>query len=600
MQRREILRGLALASVLPLLPQGAAADPILRRGRIRRARPSDPGWPNADEWAALNKQVGGNLIQPNTLFAACDKASADNACRDVQQSIRNPIYIGDQPGGTEVSGWFDAWTPAASSYAVVARTAAHVAAAVDFARDHRLRLVVKGGGHSYQGTSNAPDSLLVWTRAMNRIALHGEFTPQGSRGRVAPVPAVTAEAGAMWIDLYHAVTTKGGRFVQGGGCTSVGNAGLVQSGGFGSFSKRFGTSAAALLEAQVVTADGRVRTVNAYQDPELFWALKGGGGGSWGVVTKMTLRTFDLPPFFGSVWGGIKAHSDRDFRTLIGRFVDFYAERLFNPNWGEHVILGADNTLRIAMVSQGLGAPQIRAVWKPFADGIRAARAQFTVVAKPGIGVLPARYWWDDEVNTGMVPDPRPGSPAYRAWWQGDGGQAGAYLYGYESLWLPASLLSRARRPRLVEALFNASRHHGLELHFNKGLAGAPPEVIASARDTATNPDVLSAFALAIIAGGQRSAYPDEPGAEVDRQAAGNDAARIARAAAQLRKVAPGAGSYVAESNYFNEHWQTAYWGRNYPRLRAVKAHYDPDGLFFGHNGVGSEDWSRDGFTQLR
>ena len=81
------------------------------------------------------------------------------------QNIRNPFYIGDQAGGTQVSGWLDAWTPAPSVYAVKARQAADVAAAVNFARTHNLRLVVKGGGHSYLGTSNAPDSLLIWTRA---------------------------------------------------------------------------------------------------------------------------------------------------------------------------------------------------------------------------------------------------------------------------------------------------------------------------------------------------------------------------------------------------------------------------------------------------
>jgi FAD/FMN-containing dehydrogenase len=68
-------------------------------------------------------------------------------------------------------------------------------------------------------------------------------------------------------------------------------AGLVQSGGFGSFSKNFGMAAAGLLEAEVVTADGAVHTVNACNDPDLFWGLKGGGGGSLGVVTKVTLRT---------------------------------------------------------------------------------------------------------------------------------------------------------------------------------------------------------------------------------------------------------------------------------------------------------------------
>ncbi len=196
---------------------------------MRRVRPGDRSWPKAADWAALRERVDGNLIAPHPLFTACELTPTGAECRDVMNNLHNPFYIGDQPAGTEVSGWFEAWSPAASAYAVKARTAAHVAAAVDFARAHRLRLVVKGGGHSYQGTSSAPDSLLIWSRAMNRIVLHEAFTPQGGPGHLTAVPAVTAEAGAMWIDLYHAVTTEAGRFVQGGGCTSVGCAGLVWS-----------------------------------------------------------------------------------------------------------------------------------------------------------------------------------------------------------------------------------------------------------------------------------------------------------------------------------------------------------------------------------
>jgi FAD/FMN-containing dehydrogenase len=246
----------------------------------------------------------------------------------VLKNIRNPIYIGDQPAGTEVSGWLDAWTPAPSAYAVAARNAADVGAAVNFARENNLRLVVKGAGHSYLGTSNAPDSLLVWTRAMNKVTLHEAFVGQGCEGRNSPVSAVTAEAGAMWIDLYHAVTTEAGRYVQGGGCTTVGVAGLVQSGGFGSFSKGFGTAAAGLLEAEVVTADGKVRIANACTNPDLFWALKGGGGGSFGVITRLTLRTHELPEFFGFVGGKIKAQSDAAFRELITHFIEFYRDNL--------------------------------------------------------------------------------------------------------------------------------------------------------------------------------------------------------------------------------------------------------------------------------
>ena len=107
----------------------------------------------------------------------------------------------------------------------------------------------------------------------------------------------------------------------------------------------------------------------------------------------------DLPEFFGATWGTIRARSARDFRTLIAQFVDFYAEHLLNPNWGEHVMLGSDNTLKISMVSQGLDKSQVRAVWRPFFDSVRGQAQAFAVIEELGAGVMPARYWWDDSVN---------------------------------------------------------------------------------------------------------------------------------------------------------------------------------------------------------
>jgi hypothetical protein len=564
-----------------------------------RVRPSDPAWPSAASWATLKQNVGGNLIEVHPLFGACDSAPNGTDCLDALKNIGNPFYIGDQPGGTQVCGWFDAWTPTPSAYAVKARNTADVAAAVNFARDNNLRLVVKGTGHSYLGTSSAPDSLLVWTRGMNAVTLHDSFVGFGCEGKVAPVPAVTTEAGAVWIDLYTAVTTLAGRYVQGGGCTDVGVAGLVQSGGFGSFSRGFGTAASGLLEAEIVTADGAIRIANACSNSDLYWALKGGGGGSWGVVTRLTLRTHDLPQFMGWAWGAVKARSDEAFRKLIARFVSFYTDKLLNSIWGEQVHFAPNNTFEISMSSHGLDRQSAQAAWKPFFDWITASPNDYAVTQELGASGHEARHMWDTEGNASMNLDPRVGAPKHHGWWKGDQGQVGAFLNGYDSLWLPARLLHENQGRRVSDALFAASRHKKIELHINKALAGATPDAVAATLDTATNPAVTEAFALAIIAAGQKGAYPGEPHATIDVEAARKDARAIDLAAAELRKIAPNAGSYVSESNFFNRNWQRDYWGKNYSRLRAIKTKYDPDGLFFVHHGVGSEDWSDDGFTRL-
>lgn len=350
------------------------------------------------------------------------------------KELHNPFFLGDQPGGTQVSGWLDAWTPAPSIYAVKAETAAHVAAAVKFARTNNLRLVVKGTGHSYLGTSSAPDSLLVWTRAMNTVNLHDAFVLNGGEGKVA---------------------------------------------------------------------------------------------------------------------------------------------------------------------GQRLTREDAKKLWRPFFDFVRAAPTDFEITDELGAGAHDSREWWKVPGNDSMIADDRSGAPSWHGWWQGDQGQVGAFLHGYESLWLPAVLLAVDRRSQFAEALFRASRYKQVSFHCNKGLAGGSPEAIAAAKETATNPNVCHAFALAIIADGEKPAYPGLPGASVDFPAAHKDARAIAAAAAELYRLVPDAGSYVSESNYFNPRWQNAYWGENYQRLRAVKNKYDPDGLFTVHHGVGSEDWSPDGFTRV-
>ncbi len=515
--------------------------------------------------------------------------------------MSNPYFIGEQPGGTQTSGWLDAWTSAPSAYAVAARNAGDVAAAVDFARENNLRLVVKGGGHSYQGTSNAPDSLLIWTRDMHAITLHDAFVPDGCAG-TPPRPAVTVEAGARWLPTYEAVTTGAGRYVQGGGCATVGVAGLIQSGGFGSFSKNYGMAAASLLQAEVVTADGQVRIANACKHPDLFWGLKGGGGGSLGVVTRVTLATHALPENFGAAEGRVLAKSDAAFRRLVGEFVRFYRKTLFNPHWGEQATFGSDNSLALNMVMQGLDLARARAAWQPFRDFVAASPQDFQWSEPLEVSTFPARHWWDAAYrkardSSSILSDGRPGAPAGNVYWAGNAIEVNVFLYGYESLWLPAALLEEP--DRLADALFAATRKFAVGLHFNKGLAGAPPERVAEARETATNPAVLDAFALGIIATGKPHSAPGMPGHEPDLAEGRRQAAAVGAAADALRAVVPDAGAYVSESNYFDRGFPRSYWGPNYPRLQAVKKKYDPAGLFFVHNGVGSEEWSSDGFTRL-
>jgi FAD binding domain/Berberine and berberine like len=598
-KRRAFLEGSIAASLLGLCPRGLPASP-----KMQRVRPSDPGWPSKEAWKGLHDAVGGSLIPVDFPINACTSSSESAECTALFADLKNPYYIGDNPGITQTLGWVDAWATRPSVYAVAARNADEIAAAVNFARENNLRLVIKGGGHSYQGTSNAPDSLLIWTRRMQDVTIQTDFVPQGCRGTLAPQRAVTVGSGSMWVQAYDAVTTKAGAYVQGGGCTTVGVAGLIQSGGFGSFSKHYGVAAAGLLEAEVVTADGKVRVANACTNPDLFWALKGGGGGTFGAVSKLTLRVRDLPEFAGGAHFTIKANSDVSYRRLIRHFVAFYRESLFNDHWGEQAHFSPDNKLEISMVHVGLETAQSQKIWQPFLDWARQSSTTYTIESEPVIGSMPFRHWWDvdwrkEHHHNVFKADSRPGASPTNVWWNGDAGQVGWVVWGFESLWLPASLLQDDLQEKLANALFAASRLSEVELHFNKGLAAAPSEAIDAARETAMNPAMCDAFALAIIANGQGPAYAGIRGREPEIAKGRKAAEAVHHSMNELRAVAGNGGAYVSESNFFESDFQHAYWGKNCSRLAEIKKKYDPEGLFFVHNGIGSEQWTPDGFTKL-
>src|SRR5260370_2732681 len=215
MNRRAFLKAIGSAALLPILPRRLSAST-----NFRRRRPSDATWPSQSAWKRLDEAVGGNLIPVHFPLSLLKTDPAGAAAKLLSENLKNPYYIGDQPGLTQTLGWVDAWATKPSVYAVAASNTHDIAEAVNFARENDLRLVVKGGGHSYQGTSKSPYSLLIWTRHMNDIAMHTAFVPQGCEQTLEPQPPVTLGAGTIWLQAYDPVTTKGGKYAHVGVCTA--------------------------------------------------------------------------------------------------------------------------------------------------------------------------------------------------------------------------------------------------------------------------------------------------------------------------------------------------------------------------------------------
>jgi FAD/FMN-containing dehydrogenase len=537
----------------------------------------------------LAARLGGRLLRVAAPLAACAADPASGACEAALASLRNPYAIEDDPGAFCTSGWHEAYVNQPSEWAVAAESAADIAAAVDFARSHGIRLAVKGTGHDYLGRSSAPGSLLIWTHRMRDTTVHDAFTPAGAPDGEHAVPAITVGAGTRWLEAYQALAGHG-RYVQGGGCVTVGAAGgFTQGGGFGGFSRRFGTAAGNMLEAEVVTASGEIVVANAWQHDDLFWALRGGGGGTFGVVTRLTMRTHPVPRTIGRIRGTIQAAGDEEFRQLVRELVRFLPT-CCDDHWGGHVLLRPDNSVVFGLRAIYLTDDKLQAAGRPLLDWVRGRPDVFT----PDVWVFTKPFdMWDMRVIEEAQPDSirhddRPGAPPEQFWWSANENEVSWYLHTFQSLWLPGRLFGEDP-DALADAFFEASRHHGIRMDFNKALWRAAPDAVARDRETAMNPAVFDAAALVLTASWQQYAFPGVPGHEPDAELAAAGVRQVTKAMDVIRAIAPGAGSYVNETDYFEPDWQHSFWGENYPRLLQVKQKYDPAGLFLVHHGVGSD-----------
>ena len=439
----------------------------------------------------------------------------------------------------------------------------------------------------------------MWTRDLRGITLEDKFVPQGGAG--AGQPAVSVASGEKFISLYTDVVVKGGRYVQGGGCTSVGVGGHAQSGGFGHYSKYGGMTSANILEAEIVLANGDIVIANAYQHSDLYWALRGGGAG-FGITTRLTLATRDLPATFGFIGCAIKAKDEAAFRKLVETFIAVARDNLVSPKWGEQVHFGPDHQIYVKMTFLELSTDDVRRVWAPVLDLVDGDSFKFSEDLV--LYSIPARKWWDLEFRAKEMPetielDQASSNKGKRFFWNGDNGETNVFWAGYESAWLSQGLLKSDRASDFTAAIIDAAKQFRFAFHFQKGLAGASEERLADAQNTPVHPSVLDAFALLLIAGAQQNVIDGAPGHELDEALLRDKAARIKAVYDRFRRIEPETGSYSAEMNYHEDDWQRKAWGPHYSRLLAIKHTYDPEGLFVGHHQVGSEYWRKDGFERV-
>ncbi|WBQ08033.1 FAD-binding oxidoreductase [Kribbella sp. CA-293567] len=212
-----------------------------------------------------------------------------------QKSIKGTVYLPGKPGYPTVRQLFNPrWDTIAPAGVVRTANATDVQKAINFARKNKLVSVPKSGGHSYVGASTVSKGLVVDVSAMRSMSYSGNV--------------LTVGAGAKLYDV-HAFLDKYGKSLPTGTCPTVGIAGLTLGGGMGVHTRAFGLTCDRIQSLGVITADGVARNVSATSDPDLFWALRGGGGGNLGIVTSFRLITIPAAKlgFFRLTWPEAKA-----------------------------------------------------------------------------------------------------------------------------------------------------------------------------------------------------------------------------------------------------------------------------------------------------
>jgi FAD/FMN-containing dehydrogenase len=425
-------------------------------------------------------------------------------------------------------GWNDAvsiWNGMAARLPalVLQPASAHdVAAAVGFAREHGLLLSVKGGGHNIAGASMAPGGLTLDLSRMREVSVD----PQAKLAQVGP--------GCLLGEVDQATQAHGLATVL-GFVSETGVAGLTLGGGFGYLTRRFGWTVDNLAEVEIVTADGAIRTANRDQHPELFWALRGGGG-NFGVVTRFTFRLHQVGPM---ITGGLIIWSAERADEVLAAYRDLTES-------------APRELTAAAIVRLAPPAPFVPQVWhgKPIA-GIQVCHSGTNADAD----LAPVRALGNPIVDL-VTPKP------YVA--------MQSMLNAMEPKWLHRYWKAEFF-PGLSSEFLDAFRESGLRV--TSPLSQSVIFHLAGALNDHEDDDGAVGNRDAHYIGGFNATWP--PGAPADPH--------VAWARAGWERIRPFStgGNYVNFQLPDDDATRTAAaYRNNYQRLQRVKAEYDPDNVF--------------------
>ncbi|KAF7290557.1 FAD-binding domain-containing protein [Mycena indigotica] len=543
-----------------------------------------------DIWVALNETLGGRVFQAAPLAQPCFDDPASDKCKETQELYQNEKFRTKQASGYTWGQWETCQASGAQclldfavptdktafsspntcrlgsipDYFIDVRSAEDVIAAFDFSRTTSVPLVVKNTGHDFKGRSSGQGTLALWLHNLKDISYNPTFVLEGCDDDNTTYRGVTAGAGVQFHEAFDFAEANQITVVGGSDATVGFVGGFLQGGGHGVLSPTLGLGVDRALEFKIVTPDGKLRTANQCQNEDLFFALRGGGGGTFGVVLSATILAAPAAPVQAVVvsFPPTASATNSTPLALTTSLWSLLADHV--PTWADAGWGGYSMPQLALFATQRLDGENAKISMKPLLDWAEEIKEQ----GAEGVMAMAMEFpsW----------------GPFFTAFMTDAGGNAGAGKVGY-SVSLTSRLVPRANfatpetRSALVDALVATS---GLA---DTTYPGPPPlTIIQITAPSAVRQEDVAPGRTSVTPAWRHALYHVTSMGMWNWNATAAEIKGVYDRTSKLmdfvRKETP-IGAYLNEADVYEPDWEQSFWGAHYTELLSIKMKYDPDRL---------------------
>ncbi|KAG7094813.1 hypothetical protein E1B28_005626 [Marasmius oreades] len=530
-----------------------------------RILPSDSSWPAQDVWDTFNTSIDGRLIKTVPIGSPCHDPTFDQAQCDVirnnwhspefheanPSSIADPVFLNkscDPFDPRETPCQIGAYV----QYAVNVSSREDVIQTLQFVKEHNIRFVIKNTGHDYMGRSTGTGAVSVWMHNLQEIAWIPEFQSSNYTG-----PAFKVQAGVTGSKITEKAS-KQGLVVVSGACPTVGfTGGYIQGGGHSPLSTAYGLAADQTLEFEVITTQGDFVTASPTKNSNLFWALSGGGGGTYGIVWTVTVKAHkDLPITIGSVNFTLGDNT----QDLYWKAIDAYQASTPDIMQGGAWAIAVYNNVSFSLFpvfGVNLTVQEVAAILRSLLHTLDSLGVHYTTATQTFPGYL-------DALN----------SVQFLANFQVANVLIGSRLLP-RSLWKTNETIGNVQST-IRSIVDGGASVFDITMKATLRNAGDPVNAVLPAWRDAERHFI---FTLPLVDG------------ESIQQILQDRETITTQFLAALKRLTSVTGSYINEADSNDLDFKDAFYGANYDMLLHIKDKWDPDQIMYGRVAVGGDRW---------